>query len=54
MSKNLELYLDYVKESASDYLTPLHYPATQSILPSSFKPQLYHIPIKSTHTQLFK
>ena len=42
--KNLKLYLDYVEESASDYLTPLHYPATQSLLPSSFKPQLITSP----------
>ena len=33
-------------------VTRLHYPATQSFLPSILKPKLYHIPIKSTHTPL--
>ena len=35
---------------------PLHYPDTQSLLPSPLKPQLFQIPIKSikiTHTNLY-
>ena len=42
--KKLEIIPRLCKESASDYLTPLHYPATQSLLPSSFKPQLITSP----------
>ena len=42
-------------ESAEQHLTPLPYPATQSLLHSSLKPHLYHIPIKSqTHTFIRK
>ena len=39
-------------QSAGYNLTPLHCSATQSFLPSPLKPQLYHIPINSTHKPL--
>ena len=47
--KNLEIQL----RLGGYNITPLPYPATQSLLPSPLKPQLYHIPIKS-HTHTFR
>ena len=39
-------------ESVGHNVTPLSYPATQTLLPSHFKPQLSNIPIKA-HTHHF-
>ena len=44
MLKNIKLNLDYMSQLA----ITLPHSATQSLLPSPLKPQLYHIILKST------
>ena len=52
LQQKFKFNLDLLK-SAGYNLTPLYCPVTQSFIPFPFKPQLYHIPIKSTHTPLY-